>query len=378
MNINDFNFRSKMNFGEEYIQKKTMLYVSLILVVSSAALGVGGGMLGASYMSDKSNKQNETSSGSNSYVQTDDKLSVVNVANIATDSVVEIPTETVKTNQLMKQYISSGAGSGVIVSEDGYIITNVHVVSGANKITVTLNNKNTYEAKVVGKSSSLDIAMIKIDANGLKAASLGSSSSLKLGEEVVAIGNPLGQLGGTVTNGIISSLSRNITINGETMNLLQTNALINPGNSGGGIFNSKGEVVGIVVAKSSGSGVEGIGFAIPIDNVKPFIKEIKENGYIKGSIKTEISLVDIASEQVANMYNVKGTGVLVTKVPQNTNASKAGFKENDFILSVDSESIQTVSEFESAIKKHTAGDIVKVTVRRGSKELTLKWTLSEE
>ena len=162
------------------------------------------------------------------------------------------------------------------------------------------------------------------------------------------------------------------------MNLLQTNALINPGNSGGGIFNSKGEVVGIVVAKSSGSGVEGIGFAIPIDNVKPFIKEIKENGYIKGSIKTEISLVDIASEQVANMYNVKGTGVLVTKVPQNTNASKAGFKENDFILSVDSESIQTVSEFESAIKKHTAGDIVKVTVRRGSKELTLKWTLSEE
>lgn len=378
MNINDFNFRSKMNFGEEYIQKKTMLYVSLILVVSSAALGVGGGMLGASYMSDKSNKQNETSSGSNSYVQTDDKLSVVNVANIATDSVVEISTETVKTNQLMKQYISSGAGSGVIVSEDGYIITNVHVVSGANKITVTLNNKNTYEAKVVGKSSSLDIAMIKIDANGLKAASLGSSSSLNLGEEVVAIGNPLGQLGGTVTNGIISSLSRNITINGETMNLLQTNALINPGNSGGGIFNSKGEVVGIVVAKSSGSGVEGIGFAIPIDNVKPFIKEIKENGYIKGSIKTEISLVDIASEQVANMYNVKGTGVLVTKVPQNTNASKAGFKENDFILSVDSESIQTVSEFESAIKKHTAGDIVKVTVRRGSKELTLKWTLSEE
>lgn len=378
MNINDFNFRSKMNFGEEYIQKKTMLYVSLILVVSSAALGVGGGMLGASYMSDKSNNQNETSSGSNSYVQTDDKLSVVNVANIATDSVVEISTETVKTNQLMKQYISSGAGSGVIVSEDGYIITNVHVVSGANKITVTLNNKNTYEAKVVGKSSSLDIAMIKIDANGLKAASLGSSSSLKLGEEVVAIGNPLGQLGGTVTNGIISSLSRNITINGETMNLLQTNALINPGNSGGGIFNSKGEVVGIVVAKSSGSGVEGIGFAIPIDNVKPFIKEIKENGYIKGSIKTEISLVDIASEQVANMYNVKGTGVLVTKVPQNTNASKAGFKENDFILSVDSESIQTVSEFESAIKKHTAGDIVKVTVRRGSKELTLKWTLSEE
>ena len=182
MNINDFNFRSKMNFGEEYIQKKTMLYVSLILVVSSAALGVGGGMLGASYMSDKSNKQNETSSGSNSYVQTDDKLSVVNVANIATDSVVEISTETVKTNQLMKQYISSGAGSGVIVSEDGYIITNVHVVSGANKITVTLNNKNTYEAKVVGKSSSLDIAMIKIDANGLKAASLGSSSSLKLGE----------------------------------------------------------------------------------------------------------------------------------------------------------------------------------------------------
>ena len=378
MNINDFNFRSKMNFGEEYIQKKTMLYVSLILVVSSAALGVGGGMLGASYMSDKSNKQNETSSGSNSYVQTDDKLSVVNVANIATDSVVEISTETVKTNQLMKQYISSGAGSGVIVSEDGYIITNVHVVSGANKITVTLNNKNTYEAKVVGKSSSLDIAMIKIDANGLKAASLGNSSSLKLGEEVVAIGNPLGQLGGTVTNGIISSLSRNITINGETMNLLQTNALINPGNSGGGIFNSKGEVVGIVVAKSSGSGVEGIGFAIPIDNVKPFIKEIKENGYIKGSIKTEISLVDIASEQVANMYNVKGTGVLVTKVPQNTNASKAGFKENDFILSVDSESIQTVSEFESAIKKHTAGDTVKVTVRRGSKELTLKWTLSEE
>jgi serine protease Do len=186
------------------------------------------------------------------------QLSTSEVASLTSDSVVEITTETVTTDSWMQQYVTNGAGSGVIVTQDGYIVTNNHVIDGASKISVRLKNGTTYTASLIGSDSKTDVALLKIGATGLKPVVLGNSESLKVGDTAIAIGNPLGQLGGTVTEGIISALDRELVIKGKKMSLLQTDAAINPGNSGGGLFNNKGELIGIVVAKSSGSDVEAL------------------------------------------------------------------------------------------------------------------------
>lgn len=192
-------------------------------------------------------------------------LPISEVVELVADTVVEITTTNVVTDRFYGQYVTSGAGSGVIISENGYIITNNHVIDGARSITVRLTDGSEFSAAVVGKDADKDVALIKINAKGLKAAVLGSSASLVVGQEVVAIGNPLGSLGGTVTDGIISALDRTVVVDGHQMTLMQTNAAINPGNSGGGLFNRAGELIGIVNAKQSDTGIEGLGFAIPID-----------------------------------------------------------------------------------------------------------------
>lgn len=201
-------------------------------------------------------------------------LTVSEIAEQTVDSVVEISTETVTTGNRIRQYVSEGAGSGVIISSDGYIATNKHVIEGASKIIVRLRSGEEYSAELIGSDSKTDIAVLKISAEGLEAAVYGDSGSLITGELAVAIGNPLGELGGTVTEGIISALNRTITIDDEEMSLLQTSAAINPGNSGGGLFNNQAQLIGIVNAKSSGSDVEGLGFAIPINSVKDVMEQI--------------------------------------------------------------------------------------------------------
>lgn len=204
---------------------------------------------------------------------------VSSVAAKAAPSVVAITTETMQGYYgRVQQSVATGAGSGVILTADGYIATNNHVISGASKITVTLSDGTQYPATLVGTDSQNDLAVIKIEASGLQAAVLGSSSSLQVGDLAVAIGNPLGELGGTVTDGIISALDRSITVDGETMTLLQTSAAVNPGNSGGGLFDKNGELIGIVNAKSSGTGIEGLGFAIPIDTAKPILEQLMAGG----------------------------------------------------------------------------------------------------
>ena len=195
----------------------------------------------------------------------DGDLSVAQVVKNVADTVVEITTTNVVTDMFYNQYVTSGAGSGVIIDSDGFIITNYHVIAGAQSITVRLTDENEFSAKIVGSDANTDIAVLKIQASGLPAAVLGSSKSLVVGQEVVAIGNPLGSLGGTVTDGIISALDRTVMIDKHQMTLMQTNAAINPGNSGGGLFNRAGELIGIVNAKQADTGIEGLGFAIPID-----------------------------------------------------------------------------------------------------------------
>lgn len=193
-----------------------------------------------------------------------------------------ISTESVSTDSWANQYVTEGAGSGVVYSEDGYILTNNHVIEGASNITVSMHDGTEYDATLVATDSQSDIAVLKIDATGLTPVTFGDSDSLSVGDLAVVIGNPLGTLAGTATDGIVSGLEREITLNGKNMTLMQISASVNPGNSGGGVFDQYGNLIGLVVAKSSGSDVEGLGFAIPSNTVASVAESLISNGYVTG------------------------------------------------------------------------------------------------
>ena len=300
------------------------------------------------------------------------------------DSVVEITIETQSTLYGHYTYTAEGNGSGVIISSDGYILTNNHVISGANKISVTLRNGTKYDATLVGKDSKTDVAIIKIDAKDLTTAVIGNSDSLVVGEVAVAIGNPLGQLGGTVTDGIISALEKEIKLDNSTMNLIQTNAAINPGNSGGGLFNANGELIGIVVAKSSGVDVEGLGFAIPVNDVKDVINDILEHGYAKNRAFLGVSLRD-TSYQTNNsgmpfysmFFSQISYGAAVDEVVTDSPADKAGIKKDDIIISIDNEVISKASDVSSKIANYSVGDKITIGLIRENKTLNVEVTLTE-
>ncbi|MCR5004275.1 MAG: trypsin-like peptidase domain-containing protein [Clostridiales bacterium] len=337
--------------------------------------------------SDKKSSKKDTSadaetSDANASLQVSTKsngqsLSTQEIASCAADAVVEITTEAVKTGNYMQQYVASGAGSGVIISEDGYIITNNHVIEDATQITVTTTDGTAYEAKLVGRDDNLDVALLKIEASGLTVASFGDSDQLALGEEVVAIGNPLGQLGGTVTEGIVSSLNREITIDGKAMTLLQTDAAINPGNSGGGLFNDQGQLIGLVVAKSSGEDVEGLGFAIPINNVQAILNDLLNYGYTKGKAYLGVSLLDITSEQMARMYNVTEIGTYIYSVQDGSAAADAGLKSGDRIISVNGQEIADSDALRELISASTVGDTLEFVIQRGLGEDAVTVTVGE-
>lgn len=284
------------------------------------------------------------------------------------------------------QSTGTATGSGVIISEDGYILTNNHVVntssnssfyqvSEANKITVKLYNDETeYEAKIVGKDEATDLAVIKIDKNNLPAATLGNSDSLKVGEFSMAIGNPLG-MESTVTAGIISATSRTITSDGRNYTVVQTDAAINSGNSGGALVNSKGEVIGINTLKLSGSGVEGIGFAIPINSTKPIYEQLISDGKVKRPY-IGISGRDVDAATAKKYELVEG--VYIVSVEQFTSAEKAGLKPYDIITEIDGKQIKTMEELNEIKNTHNIGDNITLKVYRDKeyKEITL--TLGEQ
>jgi serine protease Do len=232
-----------------------------------------------------------------------------------------------------------------------------------------LSNGDEFEAKLIGTDAQTDIAVIKIDAENLTPAVYGDSSKLVIGELTVAIGNPLGELGGTVTDGIISALDREITVEGENMVLLQTNAAVSPGNSGGGLFNSKGELIGIVNAKSSGDSIEGLGFAIPINTAKPIIEDLIEKGHVTGRPSIGITIVDVTTDYQRYMYGVSDYGVYIQK------AISSEFKSGDRIIAIDGNSISTSSDIKSILNGHNVGDEVTVTVSRKNKIVDVKVTL---
>lgn len=294
-------------------------------------------------------------------------LTVPGVADIVSDSVVEISTE-VMTSYGPFQYVSDGAGSGVIISENGYIITNNHVITGnsnavADTITVRLKNTTEYKAKVVGTDAESDIALLKIEATGLKAAIVGDSDNLVVGQSVVAVGNPLGELGGTVTSGIVSATGRTINVDGTEMKLIQIDAAVNPGNSGGGLFNLKGELIGIVNAKSTGTGIEGLGFAIPVKDAINVSEQIKTNGYVTGRTYIGVSFLDVTDAFTAYRYfGTQTLGVYVYQALEGYNDQ--ALKSGDRIVAVNGTEIISSEDIKAIVKSSKVGDVLKFTVYR--------------
>ena len=315
----------------------------------------------------------EDATGSNKTVQ--------EITKEARPSVVEIKTESVSSDSWMQQYVTQGAGSGVIITSDGYIVTNNHVIEGASKITVTTSDQQESDAELVGTDPITDIAVLKIKAEGLTPATYGNSDQLAVGDMAVAIGNPLGELGGTVTAGIISALDRELAIDGKTMTLLQTDSSINPGNSGGGLFNGDGQLIGIVVAKSSGSDVEGLGFAIPINKAADVAQQILENGYVSGQPSTGMSYTE-SSGQSSTMDRLFNNGQSTTYVyiaaVDGTNAQKAGFQKGDMVYAVDGTEITSFNTLSSIVTSHSVGDKLKFTIVRNGQKMDLTLTLEEK
>lgn len=374
-NTNDENKEPKPKRDSFFKTHKNAVLISTCVALS--ALGAFGGTMLAIQLNGGMGKavlyQSVDTSKNKNNNATATNVSITDIANETMDSVVEIKTESVSTHSFFQQAIVSGAGSGVILSKDGYIVTNHHVIDGASKITVTTRSGKSFEAKLIGSDSATDLAVLKIEAEDLQPAVLGDSSKLNVGDTAVAIGNPLGSLGGTVTSGIISALDREVTIDNQKMQLLQTNAAINPGNSGGGLFNANGELIGIVNAKSSGDSIEGLGFAIPINRAKEIINNLIENGYVKGRASLGVTLVNGSD----SFFEEDTTQVYIYDVSKGSAADKAGLKRGDQILKIDDTSIKDISDVTTIISNHSAGDTIKMTVLRDTQTKTITVTLGE-
>ncbi len=362
-----------------------------ILVIAGLLLSTGFGMIGAFLVGGVTYSDGTAAGGDNTpsviyktvehAVGTADgsDLTYAYVESAVGDSVVAISTE-YKNVGLWQQYVTSGAGSGVVISEDGYIITNNHVVCRqdnsskyADTIKVSMKNGDSYDATVVAGDADADIAVLRIDAEGLTAAVFGDSDGLVVGEEVIAIGNPLGELSGTTTNGIISALARKLKVDGVEMNLLQTNAAINPGNSGGGLFNMKGELIGIVNAKSSGTGIEGLGFAIPANDALNVATQLIENGHVEGSTATAkigITVLTVNTEAQAKQVGVNALGVYVAQLESGYNEDV--LQVGDRISAVNGTEITTGQDVTDIVKASSPGDTLEFSVYRDGKLLTLK------
>ena len=360
-----------------------------VALVLAAAMGFAGGFVGAR-VGNAGNKvviqqvERTDSSAASGTAVSSSGMTTSQVSEMVSPSVVVITTEQVVYSQWSwygQNQVESGAGSGVIISSDGYILTCAHVVSGASQITVTIGDTD-YTATVVGEDDTSDVAVLKIDATGLTPATVGDSDSLSVGDSVLAVGNPLGELGGTVTSGIVSALNRSVTIRGtsstNTMSLIQMDASVSPGNSGGGLFNMNGELIGLVNAKSSSSNAEGLGFAIPINDAIQVAQDLLENGYVSGRPYMGITYIAVTDAQTAAQFNVNAYGVYVVDVVQGGPADKAGLKVGDRIVSIDGTEIARKDDLGTLMQQHTAGDTLSITVARDGQMQTVSLTLGEK
>ncbi len=382
---NDFVEACEPKEEKKPITKKTLTAVVACCLIFSLLLGLAGGVgayylmkLSPSALPSQSNdsSDNKVNVNSTPIELSEDSYDRAQVVQQVYSTVVEITTSSVSTSMFMPQQVISGAGSGVIITTDGYIVTNHHVISDTTKIMVTLSNGTNYDATLIASDKETDLAVIKIDATGLTAATFGDSSQLVVGQTVLAIGNPLGSLGGTVTEGIISALDRKIKIEDEKMTLLQTSAAVNPGNSGGGLFDEKGNLIGIVNAKilssSSGDAIEGLGFAIPSNIVREVTGELMDHGYVSGRVELGVTLINIADERTAMMYRVPKTGIYILQVVEGSNADNAGLRSGDYIVSMNGVDIVDEEDIEDVLDSLSPGDTLSITVERNNTPLTVQ------
>ena len=366
-------------------KKGSKVLLRVLACVGVAALGFGGGLGGAVVASRAGLTGNqvvvqqvERSTDATAAGSTDGtSMSVQQIASVVSPSVVAITTEQMSSSQTWfgGYYVQSGAGSGVIISQDGYILTCAHVVSGATSVKVQLNGSDeSYDATVVGQDSTSDIAVLKIDATGLTPAVIGDSDALAVGEVAVAVGNPLGTLSNTVTDGIVSALNRQVTVQNNDMTLIQTDASISPGNSGGGLFNGNGELIGIVNAKSSYSEAEGIGFAIPINTAMEIGQQLIESGSVARPA-LGVKIVDVTDAQTAQQLGVSTMGVYVVEVTKGSGAEAGGVQAGDRVLAVDDTAVSDTSALKNYLKDKSIGDTVALQVERDGKVLTLNVAL---
>ena len=287
----------------------------------------------------------------------------------AYNTVVEIYVNSDVT-YFFQTFTTTGAGSGVIISDDGYIITNNHVVKDAKSITIKLYNGETMEAELVGTDPKTDIAVIKVDAKDLPVVTIGDSSAVQVGDDAFVIGNPLGY-GISASEGIISAKEREIQVNNEIINAIQTTAAINGGNSGGGLFNIKGELIGIVNSKSGGSNVEGMGYAIPINEAIMTANDLIQYGHVKNRAALGVGLSDVTN------YRTGETGVMIAEITEDGAADKAGLKKGDLIIGYNDIKVSSYAEVSYQLKQSKVGDTIKLTIKREDKEMSYNVTLQE-
>ena len=379
---------------EERPRKKQSFFKStaakvIAIVLACAIIGTGCGFGGAALYRSSTRQtvtlqQSDRAPVTVSVKQVDGqtKMEPAEVYASTVNSVVSInTTATAGTNIFGQTVETASAGSGFIISSDGYIVTNYHVVKGATSVKVTLYSGDTYDATVIGGDSDYDVAVIKINASGLPAVTLGISADVNVGDTVLAIGNPLGELTFSMSQGIVSCCDRAINVDGTPFNMIQVDASINPGNSGGPLVNLYGEVVGIVSAKYSSysnTTVEGLGFAIPISDVQAIITDIIENGQVTGKAYLAIK-AGTMTEQMAAQYDIDITeGVFVYSTESGGAGEKAGLQLGDVITKLNDTAITSMTDLTMAKKSYKAGDTVTLTVYRSGEYITLDLTFDQQ
>ena len=382
--------------GKPPRKRRTGLKIAALALVFALIGGVGGGAVTAYYIRGGNQAAVETEDAGTSGISDEENVVVNNVVhtntgdksltpqevyNMYVNSTVGVTTSGTTTNVFGQTTEFAASGSGFIISADGYIVTNHHVIADASSVQVALYDGTTYDAEIVGSDESNDVALLKVDATGLQPVAIGDSDEVEVGDQVAAIGNPLGQLTFSLTVGYVSALDRSINTDGTPINMLQTDAAINSGNSGGPLFDMNGNVIGITTAKysgstSSGTSIEGIGFAIPINDAMAIVNDLMQYGYVTGQAYLGISVQDLDST-TARYYSLP-LGVYVMSVNSGSCAEKAGIQQRDIITGLGDETVESYADLAAALKNHKAGDEISLTVYRAGETLTLNVVLDEK
>ena len=387
-NVHDPNYQSTGS-ARRSRGPRTGLIVLLCAVIAFAA-GIGGSFAGQKLFGAGDQQvtvtydtaQGGSQTSSVSYESDGTGLTITQAAQKASPSCVEISVDTTVTGYNFfggtQSYQAQGAGSGVIISSDGYIITNNHVVRGVDDITVTTYDGTEYHATLVGRDEASDIAVIKIDAEGLTAATIGDSSAISAGDTALVIGNPLGTLGGSVSQGIISSTVREMVVDNTYMELIQTDATINSGNSGGGLFDGNGNLIGIVNAKDSGTTstgavIEGLGYAIPVNYAMQIAEDLIEHGEVLNRATIGVSVQTVTEAQATIEYPA---GVYIMDLTTGGGAEAAGLKAYDRIVSIDGTEITAYTDIAHILRSKVPGDTIEMVIMRKGEEMTFTVTLT--